>query len=431
MSLDKSKLNTDTFCIAPWVQMHFSVQKDVLPCCVYERRYSLGNLMTTDNLEEIYNSEVSKNLRKDLFEGRKNIACEACWLSEKISKNESYRLDQNRNLKNFINSSLENTNDDFSLKEIKIHKLDIRFDNKCNLKCRICSAEYSTSWYSDTKKIQEKGNKYFSHIDLSDGIYKETVNDTVYDFILSQLEYVQEIFFAGGEPLIQDKHYEILQTLIDKDLSKNVIVTYNTNFSKLNYRNFKIFEIWKKFKRVNVCASLDDSYERGEYQRKNINWDEVVSNIKLLKKENLKNTSFSLIPTLSIFNAYHILDFHKEWLESGYIQGHDFSINILEGPTIYSIKNLPKDIKLELIKKYKEYIKYLEKNISNYDEMDVTINEFDKCVNYFTLNLEHNSDELESLFEFNEFLDKIRGESFKKTFPEYSGLKKYYLNNVI
>ena len=79
MSLKGKSYVKDTFCIAPWTEMHFGVQKEVLPCCTYNYQTPLGSLNDTDDLEKIYNSDKAKYVRKSLFHGERIKECESCW----------------------------------------------------------------------------------------------------------------------------------------------------------------------------------------------------------------------------------------------------------------------------------------------------------------------------------------------------------------
>ena len=144
MSLDKSKLNKDTFCIAPWTEIHFGVGKEILPCCIYEQGNPLGLLSETDDVKKIYNSKNSKKLRKDLFNGVQVKECSNCWNVESNTNAQSYRQWHNKIYSDYVDGVLENTNKNFTLKKVIARRLDIRFDNKCNLKCRICSSKFST-----------------------------------------------------------------------------------------------------------------------------------------------------------------------------------------------------------------------------------------------------------------------------------------------
>ena len=39
------------------------------------------------------------------------------------------------------------------------------------------------------------------------------------------------MYFAGGEPFVQEGHYKMLQFLVDTGCSKNIELSYNTNLS--------------------------------------------------------------------------------------------------------------------------------------------------------------------------------------------------------
>jgi len=410
MSLKGKKYIKDTFCIAPWTEMHFGVQKEVLPCCTYNGYKPFGSLNDTDDLSEIYNSEKAKQIRSSLFHGEKPKDCNSCWLDESISNNESYREFHNKYYGQYIDEALENTNEDFSLKEIKLRRLDIRFDNKCNLKCRICNSDYSTSWYADEVKLGIKPA-------LKSNVYQQSISPKVFDFIIEQLPNVDEIFFAGGEPLMQDGHYLILEKAIELGVNKKIRLTYNTNFSTLKYKNKNIISLWKQFEYINIGASLDASHERGEYQRKNIIWKDVVSNRKKIKKE-LPDCNFKIIPTLGILNVYNILDFHKEWVELKFLGINDIQINILNEPKSYNIKNLPIHHKKRIIRLYQNHIDWIKK----FKNSTAAINEFTKIINYLNTS-EESFDDLKEFIEFNKKLDKIRNESFFEIFTEYSDLE--------
>ena len=417
MSLDKSKLNKDTFCMAPWTEMHFGVKKDVLPCCVYDMQNPFGSLLDTNDVTSIYNSDKAKETRNALFNGIKLKECTSCWKSEELSKNESYREFHNEYYGDYLDEVLENTNEDFSLKKITLRRLDIRFDNKCNLKCRICNSDYSTAWYADDVKLGRKPA-------IKTDVYKQTINSEVFDFIIGQLSNVDEIFFAGGEPLMQDGHYLILEKAIELGYQDRIRLTYNTNFSSLKYKDKDIIELWSKFEQVNIGASLDASHKQGEYQRKNIIWSEVVSNRKEIINK-LPDSTFTIIPTVGILNVYNILNFHKEWVELGLLDVNRIDINLLSEPTGYNIQHLPDHHKERILKLYKNHIEWL----TEYGNADKAINEFTKVINY--IKIEGSFESLSHFIEYNQKLDTIREESFFEVFPEYSDLEWYIKHKML
>ena len=78
--------------------------------------------------------------------------------------------------------------------------LDFRFGNKCNFKCRMCGHDLSTAWYSETKK-EYPGDKFPK---------PKTIYTDIYDQLIPYFDSVEEIYFAGGEPLLYPEHYKIL-----------------------------------------------------------------------------------------------------------------------------------------------------------------------------------------------------------------------------
>ena len=411
MSLKGKKYIKDTFCIAPWTEIHFGVGKEVMPCCTYTRYNPFGNLNDTDDIQEIYNSDNAKSLRKKLFNGEKAKECGSCWKQEELSKNESYRQFHNEFYGKYIDKVLENTNEDFSLKSIQPKRLDIRFDNKCNLKCRICNSTFSTSWYSDEVKL---GIKPKEKVD----VYKESVSTKTMMFIVDSIPHVDEIFFAGGEPLMQDNHYKILEAAIKTGHSKQIRLTYNTNFSSLDYKKKDIISLWKNFQFVNIGASLDASHKQGEYQRKNLIWKDVVNNRNRLLKE-LPDVNFEIIPTVGILNVYNILEFHKEWVTKKFILPNDIKINLLTEPHSYDIRNLPEHHKDRLTKLYNEHITWLE----TFKNSKLAVNEFKKVIKY--LKETGSIEKLKQFIDYNVKLDTIREESFFDIYPEFSDLEWY------
>jgi uncharacterized Fe-S cluster-containing radical SAM superfamily protein len=108
----------------------------------------------------------------------------------------------------------ENYSTDFQT--LKIQFLDFRNSNLCNMKCRSCGPIFSSSW------AEELGNTI-------------VLNQQATDFDSLDLTNCEKIYFAGGEPLLNYQHYELLQRLID--LGRDPVLIYSTNLSSLKYKN--------------------------------------------------------------------------------------------------------------------------------------------------------------------------------------------------
>jgi organic radical activating enzyme len=60
------------------------------------------------------------------------------------------------------------------------------------------------------------------------------------------IPHLERIYFAGGEPLIMEEHYRLLNELVKRKMF-HVNLVYNSNFSKLAYKDQNVLEIWKHF----------------------------------------------------------------------------------------------------------------------------------------------------------------------------------------
>jgi MoaA/NifB/PqqE/SkfB family radical SAM enzyme len=411
--MDKN-YNKETFCVAPWVSTHLSTFGKVIPCCLYKQERVFGELKSEVSIEESYNSDTAKEVRRQLWNGEKINECQICWYREEVSKDksvvDSYRYNLWNRFGKDIDAIIENTNDDFSLKEVKFKMMDLRFDNKCNLKCRICNPGFSSSLYKEYKDLG-----FGNFVDYGQP-YSQSVSDNDYEFIKSQLGNVEVLFFAGGEPLTQDKHYEILQHCIDKGYAKNITVWVTTNFTKLFYKSYNIIEMWKQFKSVEITASIDGFEERGEYLRKGSKWEQIVENRKTLLKE-MPNIFFAIVPTINLMNSYTIIDLYKNWIESAYIRPGKMHVNLLTHPEHMQIKNLPENHKEILRIKYGEIIQWIKSKSFKNNEGQKDIEQFEFVLGL--LNQERSEEEFQKFIELTYKVDNYRGDDFFNIFTEF------------
>jgi organic radical activating enzyme len=415
---DKNNINKDTFCMLPIMSLYMGPAQEIMPCCVGDWQSPMGKATSKESLIEIYNNDKFKQLRHDLINGIKTPACSHCWKFEDLHATD--RSLRRRTLKKYENLEaelIERINPDYSLNKIEFNYLDVRFSNICNLKCRSCGSHFSSLWYADEEKLGwNKWQPDRKKIMISVG---ET---DMMDLILEQLPNVKEIYFAGGEPLIQDEHYLILDKILELGIQDQIEIRYNTNFAKLTHKGKKVTDYWSKFSNVVVGASLDANYERGEYMRKGLVWSEAVQNRKTIMAE-CPNVQFHISLTLSIMNAYNIVDFHREWVDLGLIEPREFMINLLFGPDSYRISNLPNNHKEKVIKLYEDQITWLTSYI---DPSKAVTNAW--IIDGYKAAIELIKQDRQPNWTRdwnwrNGAIDRIRNEDFFATFPEYVDLK--------
>ena len=227
------------------------------------------------------------------------------------------------------------------------------------------------------------------------------------------LEYVEQIYWAGGEPLIMDEHWVIMNKLVE--LGKTDIrIFYNTNFSYMKYQKHNVIDLWKNFDNINVGASLDAMRERGEYQRHGTKWKTIEDNIQLLRKE-CPQVDFHISCTLSAYNAHHVTEFHREWVDKGWIEPGDWDMNILLHQEYFRISVLPEHHKEKIKEKWRKHLEWLK-------PLD-TIGRATRGYESALLFIEEDYSHLLPKFkDFNKELDEMRGENFYDVFTEYQDL---------
>jgi sulfatase maturation enzyme AslB (radical SAM superfamily) len=232
----------------------------------------LGNVQS-QTINEVWNGEKYRTMRKNMLSGKKCDECAACYKIEESGAN-SPRQSHTNKFKKYIPLA-DTTNPDGSV-EMNLRYFDVRWSNICNFKCRSCSSTYSSSWA--TEDINAGHNK---KVFIFAG---GNSNDDLYNQFLPHFVNIEEFYFAGGEPLLTDKHYDILEYLISIGKT-NVKLHYNTNFSNLKYKDKSIISLWKHFSNIQVYASLDSWGDRAEYIREGTDWKLIEDNFRLIRQE--------------------------------------------------------------------------------------------------------------------------------------------------
>tara|TARA_B100000989_G_scaffold83507_1_gene59843 strand:- start:1078 stop:1779 length:702 start_codon:yes stop_codon:yes gene_type:complete len=228
------------------------------------------------------------------------------------------------------------------------------------------------------------------------------------------MEGLEEIYFAGGEPLIMEEHYRILKKLDERKMY-HVRLKYNTNFSQMTFKKLDVMEIWNRFESVKIGASLDGMGKRGEYLRKGQSWEQVEDNRKRMF-EVCPDVYVFLATCLNVYNSFHVPDFHHDWIQKGWIDAVGGSlINPLFVPEELSIQVLPLEIKKRLEERYVKEQEWFDTYTNN------TEKRYDKLI-HFMYEKDH-SHLLPKFWERTNMVDKLRGEDFISLFPELADLR--------
>lgn len=371
------------FCPVPWLSLGINNNGDYRMCVqAAANRKVRGVCKDSDDktmriedtsLADARNSEIMKETRRDMIAGKRSEHCTRCNKEDDSGSQSRRWVDMNRYWNEFdVDDAIANTKEDGTIdtKEYPLLDLDIRMDNTCNLKCRMCGPTESHQWYTEWMKttgytgFKSYGHRVALEMDGSrakikgDNPYQWTERVDVADILQKDAPELKQMFISGGEPLIIQQNFELLQKYIDSGTAHNMELDYNTNFTSIPQR---VLDQWKHFKQVNVGGSVDAIGPINNYIRHPSKWEQVTKNIHKLDTESSNNVNCWLTFTWQILNVLNVTDLIEWILEQNfykfnrYSQSPCFTYHPVHNPLHYSVTSLPKSTKIKVEQHFKQW----------------------------------------------------------------------------
>ena len=283
----------DTMCLAPWVHTYLSPQTERRMCCAsrepaqnfeqyIDTAGGTGQYIPT-TLEQHWNSEHMKSVRRRMMAGETLPECEVCndrLLNVSVYRDYFWHLFQGR-LEEIWNS----TDQDGST-HMRPVSWDYRFSNLCNFKCRTCGDMLSSAWESEQKQnnmvdLSNPKNNWM-RTDIRGQIAHFQENQVEAEFAAAvERHAVEEVYWVGGEPLMYEQHWRYMKRIIELGDGPRLYARYNTNLSRIHYRDMDLFgDILAHVRDWQICASLDGTDEIGEYIRTGLDFEQFCSNFE-------------------------------------------------------------------------------------------------------------------------------------------------------
>lgn len=391
---DFSKINIvqDTKCHLAWNHLYISPNGDVLPCCVADQDFPLGNVNTA-TIKDIVSGTKYQQLRQNMLAGHRSKECHNCY------QQEDQGLISHRHKSNNRWPSVD-------YQHYKPVYLDIRLSNTCNLKCRMCSGYYSSA-------IAQEDREIFNNSKWTESKIKKSTKFEILDQLNDYLEDIEKIYFAGGEPLLMPEHYALLDRLIESG-NTDLELFYNTNFTVTKYKSNTVFDYWNQFKDVKIGASLDACDAVAEYVRHGCDWQEIENNVHQLQKQ-CPHVKFIVTSTVGFMNARSLIELQQRWHKSQTLLLQNFSLSVMLTPVHLTVSVLPAMHKQQLKEIIIDHINYCATN-----DAKTLASQWQNVVNYMMKN--DHSYALPELKRLTAIMDQRREESFAAVFPEYQNL---------
>lgn len=359
----------DNFCIAPFVNLSTTTDGRVRLCC-QAKTFDIN--VANWKLNDIWNSKEFKNAREKFKKNEWPDECVSCRIKEENGISSRRGLENHR-WKHLYSKEL--------LSNPKIHCYDLRMGHTCNLKCIMCTPMNSSLW------VAEKDN--YEHLkDHNTHIGHKWANETnLLNEIISNLENVQMLYFAGGEPLLIKKHKDLILHCIENGQAKNIDLVYDTNATMIDN---EWISLWKNFNSVKIQFSIDGGKEVVEYVRYPVKYSNLIASLEMLSKSTCDVYLQMALGAYNVFEIDNIIDLKNKYNCKG------INISIVDWPNFMSIDNLTDKNKVLVKNKYK----------------NCEIPRVRMMVENLKLN-NKNSTELKSYFEK---LDKVRMLNYKEIF---------------
>ena len=329
----------DYSCKYPYAHLANNPNGSVKPCCWYSENIKKSNgedyFIQKDGIEEIFTSDYMKELRTKFEQGKKPIQCNQCW------ENEELGLESKRQIYNKTFTHPLEKDPKYPL------EYQLILNNSCNLRCRMCNPEYSSSWLKEIKGYTpaEKDMNVKKYPAFP---YKQpsSLGSLLMEDIEKWSPYVRSLEALGGEPLYSNAWYKLINYLIDNDYAKNIDLAIVTNGTF--YSDEVMNKLLTNFNSITMSLSIDGMEDIFEYLRSNAKWNEVRDNIESYKKLlTNKKLQLNFTYTVSWFNVSQISEFIK------FVGGLDTKVGVflnkLNFPQWMSLPAAPPQLKPKIL----------------------------------------------------------------------------------
>jgi molybdenum cofactor biosynthesis enzyme MoaA len=386
-------------------------------CC----RSAPVGFIQDSSLEEIWNNDTMQRIRRQVLNSERPIECAPCFNLEDQGV-ESLRQ---RHIKGEIPEARINLYPNTLLQEtvpFEFPTIEIKMNNLCNLKCRMCNPMDSTSW-NDWQEVEEHYKKEdnflvkkINDLNLKNKPFLDSFVDTDnwWASFEKLLPYFKRVEFAGGEPLMDPTHYKILDMLAP--YGNNIEIKYATNLTMLGKSNRTVWQYWPKFKSVAVNVSIDGIGDSYEYVRGNASWAELISNIKQV--QTIPNVSRIVGAVAVQVSNVLILDKMIELFLNDL--GIVFYTNMVQYPNVLSAQVIPNELKSLAVIKLKAVRELVPtfKLVKEHPMLEaLTYKQIDGIINFILA--KDNTHLWNDCIEYNRRLDVTREQSFFDVTPEF------------
>lgn len=325
--------NSSTFCVAPFTTLSLYPTGLVTFCC--KNPTVLGSYRER-SLDELWSSPRLEQIRRSLLRGERHPSCGHCWRLEDKNAADSWRQNLNSRLSHIIPEILADAAPDGRI-SAKPRYLEVSMSNLCNLRCRMCSPELSTSLgklWDDAAAPGERAGRPARLQRPFDRL------DSFLDDLAAIGPSLEEVFFFGGEPLIDKNLPAVVEAL--EPWKAGIATSLNTNLTTLTRTGIAMIERLQEFKSFNLSVSIDGHRQLNEYIRVGVESGVVERHARRLRAlfPQLKLCATISPQALNILHWAEAISYISQAFEPEYL-----STSLVLNPSFMSVRSLPRPLK--------------------------------------------------------------------------------------
>lgn len=430
------------FCNSPWYELHIYWDGSLGFCCqeshkIYPDRLSKKYNIAQMSIAEWHDSEPMRQVRQSMFGTTPNSFCSRCYYEQDVGgTSRRHKCNQKSVIftkTNFLDSyqqspghskfeSSKNNNGAYERMPIDLH---IDLGNYCNLACKMCTPQSSSTIAAQEVKWGNASAKQYVGSDW-------TRDEKTWTRVLAELVSIKDlnnIHFMGGETLLTPRFEQFVDYMLAHGRT-DLNFSFVSNGTIFNER---LINKLKKFKRVGIEISIETVTEHNSYQRQGTDTLLVLQNIQQYLTHcdelNITVTVRPAISALTIGNYHTLL---RYCLDNKIIVKN---LNV-KNPIFLNPMVLPLSVRHQYMDNYKKLIQ--EYNLTDdhaidYNESDINhlpriiLSQINQCLNILTRDQLPNSEQnLKDLVAWCRRWDTVYGYDARVLYPELSGILDQY-----
>ena len=400
-----------TFCSIPWKEPFVTSHGHYDLCALEIEVASKQKTYIDKDLQQYWNSDDLKQIRKKMLDGITPAECEICHndekngcVSQRQRRNMKYIKSYEPSLENKIfQGLLENTNQDGSVKNLQISGIHFAVGKICQLGCVSCSS-FNSSFLAQEEKKHPHLKIYkdrHNRTDLHKQMPQKDIDSDLYSLLKNNIEKIEHIHATGGEPFLSKNFFEFIDWCVKNNHTKKKLYIQTNGVTFIKEEHIKNLQ---KFNEIQLFISCDATGELEEYVRYPTEWKNKIKCINFYRDYFQDITLNATMHALNVVGVASLIEFAEK-------NNLKLWLNFLSEPKFLQIKNTDVEIKHKTLA-YLSALQDYDSKISPWLKSQlITI--------YNKINQQKDSPENENLSKMIKLYKQVRKKDYFKLLTKY------------